>query len=336
MIPVLQNVKLEIYDGQFYATGDNSEIHCVNSIDIKSKETLAFCVNFQMLLSILKSIKNQDVDVSVSSKNMKLKHKNGEFDLPLDSVKEFPSMQSSEFKKKAVIDGASLKSSLKVANKFILNSDLEAMANISIEIAKRITIRSTNKQILFEDRIKGSGDEEMILLSGKSSTAIFPLIPDDEINVKYNRDKIFFKSERREIMVVQQNGDFPVAQFNNIMDSFKKAEHLEVDFGQLLTALRRVSILSAKEKTNSVRFDIGKKELELTCDNTMTHSKAHELLRARFSKNVLLGFNAKFLIEVLGVFDENAKFYINEANCFCLKSKKKKGLIAPVILAKDA
>ena len=61
-------------------------------------------------------------------------------------------------------------------------------------------------------------------------------------------------------------------------------------------------------------------------------TKAQETIKAKFSDSKTLAFNVKFLIEVLGVFEKDSTFLINAANCFCIKSKKKKGLISPMLV----
>ena len=331
MIPICQSVKIEIYENTLFITGTNTEINCINKSKIKADVKVDFCVNFSKLISILKSIKNQEVNFKLSDNALQLIHDKGVLKLPTEPSREFPNPENEEFKKKAKVNGAQLKSALKVANKFVLNSELEAMANISLQVGKKIIVRSTNRTTLFQEKIKGKGDSQMILISGKASNSIFTLIEDEEVQMRYNSNKIFFKFKDREIMVVQQQGDFPVTEFDRIADSIDEAEKLEIDYDEFIDSLKRTSILSSKA-TSKVIFDISKKKLQLSCDDIDMSTKAQETIKAKFSDSKTLAFNVKFLIEVLGVFEKDSTFLINAANCFCIKSKKKKGLISPMLV----
>lgn len=332
IIPILECIKIEILDNKMYLIGDNAEINCVNILEIWTQEKLSFCVNFNMLLSIVKNIHNQEIEFKVDDKQVQIFHKKGDFKLPVFSANEFPEIKKGDLSKKVKLKGAALKSALKVANKFILNSDLEPMSNISIEIGKKTIIRSTNKVCLFEEKIKGEGDAQNLLISGKASTAIYNLIQDKELELNYNENRLFISSENRHIIILQQQGDFPVVMFDKILHSTEGSEDLIVDFDEFITSLKRTTILSSSDHDNLVKLDITPVDIELSCDNKDISTKAHETIPATFNGERTVGYNAKLLIEILSVFDKKVDFSINANNFFCMNSKKKKGLIACVLL----
>jgi len=282
-----------------------------------------------MLLTILKSINSGSVELSILLKKINIRHSKGSFDIPQDNMAEFPNLKTDSFQKEVVLDGDDFKSALKVANKFTLNIDLEAVSNISIQIGKDVTIRSTNKICLFEEKIKGKGDKGNLLFSGKSSNSIVSLLENDRVVMKYNNNMVFFKFGSKEITVVQQHGEFPLYMFDKIMSSFKEAKKLDVDFEEFFTSLKRTSILSDKSEHNPVRFDIKKKSLLMTCVNRTISGQAEETIKASFGEKKTVGYNSKYLIEILSVFDLQSQFSLNKVYCFCIKSGKKKGLIAP-------
>lgn len=332
IIPILECVKIELLDNKLYLVGDNTEINCVNILDIWSEEKISFCVNFTMLLSILKNVIGQELQFKIDDKQVKIIHKKGDFKLPIFQAKDFPEIRRGDLKKKVILNGADFKDSLKVASKFILNINLEPMANISIEIGKKTTIRSTNKICLFEERIKGKGHEQTLLISGKACAGILTLLEDGKIEMQYNDNRVFIKTKNREIIILQQNGVFPLKMFNKILSSMKKSEELEVDFEDLNIALKRTSTLSQDEKSNLVKLEFTPADIEISCENEAMSSRAHETIKCNFTDERAVGYNSKVLLEILSVFDSKVKFSINEFNALCLNSKKKKGLIAPLLL----
>jgi DNA polymerase III sliding clamp (beta) subunit (PCNA family) len=334
IVPILQCVKIDITEKEIQVTGDNHEVRCKNSEILKSEVEVAFCVNYSMLLAALRTIKNQEITIKVDSKMMSIIHAQGDFEIPLEDATLFPDAKGEKLKLKAEVSAKALKKTLKIANKFVINDDLEPMSNLSIEIGKKIIIRSTNRISLFQETIKGGGDEAHILISGKTSTAIHSLMEEEEdlIQLKYNSNTIFFKFGKKEVSAIQQAGNFPVQVFNKIIETIESATKIELDKDKLLTSIRRVSTLSSKEKVQTVKLIFTKDNLNLSCDNLNSSSKVQEDLPIKTEKEFTIGFNSKLLVEVLSVFEKNAEFGIGQQNMFCINEKKRKGLIAPVLL----
>ena len=334
VVPILQNVKLEFTGKKLYATGENLEINCKSSMKLYS-EKINVCVPFTMLLATLKTVTDKEVSISISSKVMLITHKKGKFKIPAESSKKFPVIEKEQFDKAASFNPKAFKSSIKVANKFILSDDIAAISNISISIGKKVFIRSTDKSRLFEEVIKGSGDEGNILISGRSSVALFSLIEDseDEIKIKFNSEKIHFQFDNSEVIVVQQNGNFPTAIFGKILDCMKQAEKLTLNHKELLTSLRRVSVLSTREKAPIVRLDLTKKEANISCENIAFSTKSEEKIEIKFDSKRTIGYNYKYLIEILSIFEKEPELFVDERNSLFIKYKKKIGCLAPVMLS---
>jgi DNA polymerase III sliding clamp (beta) subunit (PCNA family) len=202
-------------------------------------------------------------------------------------------------------------------------------------VGEKTIIRSTNQVSLFQETIKGGGDEAQILLGGAASTAIQSLIQDGvDIKLKYNDSFVFFKIGSMKVMAVQQTGQFPVKAFETIMDSFKSAKKMKADYVKILTAVKRVSSLSGKEKAPTMRWSVGDNNLVVTCKSLSTNSEVKENLSVKFKGEAVIGFNPKLIVEILNVFDIDSSFSINDKNCLCIQSGKKMGLIAPMLLDK--
>ena len=334
LVPILQCVKIEVSKDQIQVTGDNHEVRCKNSEVLKSEDEIDFCVNFQMLLSALRTIKNQEITLKIDDKMLAIVHKQGDFKISLEDAAVFPAPKSEKLKNKAEVDAKAFKRTLKIANKFIINDDLEPISNLSIEIGKKMTIRSTNRVSLFQETIKGGGDEGRILISGKTSTAIHTLMEDEEdkVELRFSDNVIFFKFGKKEVSAIQQSGNFPIEVFNKIIKNIEQATKIELNKDKLMTSIRRVSTLSSKEKTQTVKLIITKDNMNLSCNNVNSSSSVQEDLAIKTTKELTIGFNSKLLVEVLSVFEKDAEFGIGAQNMLCINEKKRKGLIAPVLL----
>jgi DNA polymerase III sliding clamp (beta) subunit (PCNA family) len=200
---------------------------------------------------------------------------------------------------------------------------------VSFEIGENIKIRSTNKVALFIDEVDGSGDEAHILISGPSCNALQGLITDSKTEILYNDSSVFFKNDETEVMIVQQQGNFPIAMFNTIIENGKNSSRFKVDFQEFITSIKRTSILSAKEKFSPLKLNIKDKKVEFSFDNINTSSRANETIKGKFKSDLLIGFNHRFLLEILSVFDSDCVFKISDNNFFCIQDGNKFGILAP-------
>lgn len=334
-VPILQSVKLDFEKEDLYATGTNFEITCINAFKLpeNSKKT-TFCANFAMLFSIIKSISDEDITIDVKSNSViNIIYGKGNFEMPYENSDEFPETKRESFKSEAQAEGKAFRNSLKVANRFVMNDDIDAMSNISIEVGKKIYIRSTDKTRLFEEKVKGKGDKQNILISGKSSVAIFNLLEEcEEIKMKYNDNTIYFKFDNKEIFVLQQQGNFPVYAFKKILGTIGDADILKVDIKSLVTSMRRVSLIMSKEKNKSVRLDISKNKVLVSCRSIETSKKAEETVSVGFKGEKSVAFNQKYLIEILSVFDKQPDLFIDKNGFLFISQKKMVGVLAPVQL----
>lgn len=338
LIPVLQNVKLDFTSETITSTGNNLEVNCSSEMDqallTSLKAPLSICLNYTMLLAIVKSISDEELTLNATSKNVTITHKKGNFNLPIVSSDEFPTPDSEKFTKTASVSGKSFRSALKVANKFILSEDLDAMANISISIGKKVFVRSTDRNRLFEEKIKGKGDAGDILIGGKASMAIHSLLEEteDNIEIKYNNIAIYFKFKNKKVTIVQQQGSFPLAAFDKVLSLIKESKPLSINVKSLVTALKRVSIMSSKEKFSTVRLDISKKDMVVSCESDLTATKAKESVESKFPEKRLIGYNYKYLIEILSIFEKEPELFIDSRGCLFIQYKKKVGAISPIQL----
>jgi len=334
VVPILQCVKIEFNNNEIKVIGENLEVYCSNVMSADVKISNSLCVNYSLLMSAIKSVPDKDISMSFLKNAIKIYHKKGEFKFPSFSSKEFPEQEKNTFSKKAKLDSNSFKSAIKVANKFILDDDVSAMGNICIDIGKKVFVRSTDRNRLFEEKIKGKGDEEEILISGKSSVCLFSLIEDsEELNISYNSQKIFFKFDQSEVIVIQQQGKFPLTIFNKVLSCINDADLLKLDIKEFLTSLKRVSIFSVKEKTPVIRLEIDKKEALLSCNSVLLETRAEEAIPVSFKKKKLIGYNYRYLIEILSIFDDEPELYIDGRNCLFIKQKKKIGALSPIMLS---
>lgn len=333
-LPILENVKLDFKDNKLFATGDNLAIRCINSVDLVGFDNLSVCVNAPMLLSVLKTSVGDEINLHFTNNKLTIKHKKGVFNLPTIPSNEYPEIKKEEFDSKAKVNSEAFKNSLKVANKFISNEDVDAMSNIHIQLGKEIYVYSTDRARLFKELIKGSSDDGSILLNGKTSLSLFSLIDvNDELELHYNESKMYLKFGSKEVFITQQSGKFPSAQFDRILDTIEESKSLKLNMNSFIDALKRVSVLSSKDPSSSVKLVIEKNNINLSCENVDFANSASESFSCKSKIDKTVGYNYKYLIEILSVFEDDAELFLQKkSNLLFIKQKKKIGALAPILL----
>lgn len=341
LIPVLECVHISVLNDCIEFTGNNTEVACTTTLNHYSEDTVNGCVKFSTIVSMLRSIGDEDILITFEYKIIRVKHSKGSFKLPLFSGDDYIFFnQGMDGIGKCIIDGDRMKTALKYANKFTVNSDLEPTANILISINDDIVVKATNKMILFEENIGSSnnGDNKDLLISPVASIALTNLIDnDDDVVVRYNDNSITLvcNSEsgdvKKEIIIIQQQGEFPVVMFDKIMSMINESTSISIDTVQFQKSLKRISNITNKEY-NLVKFIINKSFLSINCDDMNINTSGVEELNCVFDREQTIGFNANFLKEVLTVFNENVKMSLTDKGHFCFVSGTKKGFLAPVLL----
>ena len=88
--------------------------------------------------------------------------------------------------------------------------------------------------------------------------------------------------------------------------------HLKVNPKELHTAIDRVSVV-ATEKTRAVRLQVSKKQIKLSV-NSPDAGTAEEVIEAESNGEVEIGFNSKYLLDVLSNYSDNETILISMEN----------------------
>ena len=105
-------------------------------------------------------------------------------------------------------------------------------------------------------------------------------------------------------------GDFP--DYHQVIPS-KSERVASIDAANLLAALRRVSVVSS-ERTRGVKLQLDAQRLELTAINPDVGEAAEELDVEYDGEPVSIGFNSRYLMDVLGVLpvDKRVELGLND------------------------
>lgn len=122
---------------------------------------------------------------------------------------------------------------------------------------------------------------------------------DQDLAISASKNHIFFRQGGNLLLSRLIDGTYP-----NYQQVVPKDPGQEVTLNReaLLGALRRVSVL-ARDKTNAIRFRFAPGRLLLTAENPDLGEAEEEILADYQGEEMAVGFNARYLLDVLGAMD---------------------------------
>ncbi len=180
------------------------------------------------------------------------------------------------------------------------------------------------------------GGENSFLLPKKVLTELLKLMENEEgatysFSVKDNQ--LAFIHDREVIVSRKIDGKFP-----NYQQVIPTDNHLKVTVNTqaLIQALTRVALL-ADEKSKMVRFEIKTGSLTLVSDHTELGGAVEEVEIAYKGDEVRIGLNAKYILDVLNVIEEDEVILnLKDQNHSCLltigEDKDYKSIVMPMRL----
>ncbi len=122
---------------------------------------------------------------------------------------------------------------------------------------------------------------------------------DQDLAISASKNHIFFRQGGNLLLSRLIDGTYP-----NYQQVVPKDPGQEVTLNReaLLGALRRVSVL-ARDKTNAIRFRFAPGRLLLTAENPDLGEAEEEILADYQGEEMAVGFNASYLLDVLGAMD---------------------------------
>ncbi len=199
-----------------------------------------------------------------------------------------------------------------------------SMSGVLLEIAdKKLTMVGTDGHRLacYEKAITAEHciEKASVILSKKLLLELRKLLETGTLGLRavFQEKHAVFKNNEVTLTGRLIEGTFP--NYKQVVpERSPESRQVKVARDDLMHALRRVSLLS-DERNHGVKMHVSWGQMKLNSQDS-EWGDAHEIIKADFKgEEVTLGFNANYLVEVLGVMDEEkVQVDINESLGPCL------------------
>lgn len=333
VVPILENFLFEIEKNVLTVTASDLQTSMITEINVESKEKGSIAVPARILLDTLKNLPDQPVTFSIdeSTYSIEISSDNGRYKLSGENATDFPKVPAVSHDFSSVISSDVLARA--VNNTIFATSSDElrpAMTGVYVSLGeKNTTFVATDGHRLVRYRradIK-SDNGNAIIIPRKALNLLKATLPTEntEVSIDFNMSNAFFKFGSIRMICRLIDERFP--DYENVIPAQNPIK-MTISRTDLLGSLRRIAIY-ANKTTHQVRLKITGSELQVSAEDLDFSNEANERLSCEHEgEDIEIGFNAKFIIEMLSNLDtDQVKLNMSAPN--------KAGVILPVEKDKD-
>ena len=320
VVPILENFLFEVSEGLLTVSASDLQTSMITEIPVDSKTKGSIAVPAKILLDTLKNLPEQPVTFSIdeSTYSIEISSDNGRYRLSGENATDFPKVP-------AVKNGYSVEMSADVLNRAIA-STLFAASNDELKPAMTgvyLLLSETNATFVATDghrlvkfrRVDVASDmANNIIIPKKALNLIKSSIPTDRsmIKLEFNASNAFFSFGNLKMICRLIDERFP--DYENAIP-VNNPNKMVISKNDFYNSLRRISIY-ANKTTHQVRLKIAGSELQISAEDLDFSNEANERLSCEYEgEDIEIGFNARFLLEMLNNLDcENVELQLSAPN----------------------
>lgn len=300
-LPVLYNVFLKAEGDKVFLTATNIDVTVRTSVQATVSREGGTTLPARRLTSIIRELPATDIEINVDDKDVAtIKAGSSRFKIIGISDEEFPALPSLEEGKTYSVDqgifrrmllstsyAASHEESRYVLNGVLLNFKEDKLNMVATD-GRRMALYE--EPVEFPDELAG----DYIVPSTAVNELLKTLGAEGKMRIVAGQNQITFEFDDIYIVSKLIEGTFP--NFRQVIPSACE-ERVMVEREQLLTAIKRVSLVS--DKSNTVNLVFSKNHLELQA-SAQDIGEASETLAVKYSgKEIKISFNPEYLMDCL-------------------------------------
>ncbi len=327
VVPILENFLFELDKGSLTVTASDLQTSMITELQVESKEKGSIAVPARILLDTLKNLPEQPVTFSIdeSTYSIEIISDNGRYKLSGENATDFPKVPNVSNDFTAELSSEVLSRAINNTIFATSNDELRpAMTGVYVNLGeKNTTFVATDGHRLVRYRrtdVK-SDNGNAIIIPRKALNLLKATLPTEntEVSVNFNMSNAFFKFGNIRMICRLIDERFP--DYENVIPSGNNIK-MTISRTDLLGALKRISIY-ANKTTHQVRLKITGSELQISAEDLDFSNEANERLSCEHeNEDIEIGFNAKFLVEMLSNMD-------SEQVRLTMSAPNKAGVILP-------
>lgn len=310
VVPILENFLFEISDGNLTVTASDLQTSMITELQVEAKEDGSIAIPAKILLETLRNLPEQPVTFSIDSNtySIEINSDNGRYKLAGENATDFPKIPT-------VSDGYSVNVSSEVLGRAINNTIFAtsndelrpAMTGVYVKLDETNTtfVATDSHRLIRYRRVDVASDMgHSMIIPRKALTLLKATLPAEitNVNLEFNASNAFFNFNQVKMICRLIDERFP--DYENVIP-LDNENNVVVKKDELLSSLKRIAIY-ANKTTHQVRLKITGSELMISAEDLDFSNEANERLSCEHDgEDLEIGFNAKFLVEMLSNIDSD-------------------------------
>ena len=305
-IPILVNLLIEARPGGIEIRATDLDLSITSFCDAEVLEPGALCLPAKKLFEIVRALPEAEVELKRGEKEqVTLTCERSRFRLNGVATENFPEI-------KTIPDGAvslpaqifrtligrTIFASSTEESRFTLNGAKLEMGEEGI----RVVATDGHRLAFIEKKMPVTGQALDLLIPKKALAELARLSAeaDDQLEVAYHQNLLFFRFGNRVLTSRTLTGQFP----NYEMVLPKENHHrFVVESSRLAGALRRISLV-ADDRSHAIKVELLKDLLQITATTAEVGDGVEQLAVEYDGPEISIGFNVQYLLDFLAVINE--------------------------------
>lgn len=308
VLPILEDFLFDIKDSVLTVLATDLETSMSTTLDVDAKEDFKIAIPAKLLLNILKELPEQPITLSLDEVSfaVEITSDNGRYKLSGENGDDFPKVPQPEDTQVVNMPAYVLNMGINKTLFAVSNDELRpAMTGVFFQLNENgatFVATDAHKLVKYNRKDISVTTPSNFIVPKKALNLLKSALPNNEteITLFYNNTNAFFVVDNVRLICRLIDQRFP--DYNNVIPK-DNPNLLSIHRDDFLGSLRRTTIFSNKT-THQVVLRITGNSLSVSAQDLDFSNEASEQLACEFNGNDMeIGFNARFLIEMLNTMD---------------------------------
>ena len=310
IVPILENFLFQIDQNQLTVTASDLQTVMITTLTIESGDSGAIAVPARLLLDTLRGLPDQPITFKIDKDTFgtEIITENGRYKLSGENPIDFPKVPQVTKSISVSIPADVLGSAIANTIFAVSNDDLRpAMTGVYVQLSSEYTnfvATDGHRLIRYRRTDMKSEHESTMIIPRKALTLLKATLPSDDTTVTadFSSANAFFSFNNIRMICRLIDERFP--DYENAIPQ-NNPNVMTINRSEFLGSLKRISIYSNKT-THQIRLKLAQNDLVISAEDLDYSNEANEKLMCDYEgEEMEIGFNAKFMVEMLGNISSN-------------------------------
>lgn len=310
IVPILENFLFQIDQNQLTVTASDLQTVMITTLTIESSEMGAIAIPARLLLDTLRGLPDQPITFKIDKDTFgtEIITENGRYKLSGENPIDFPKVPQVTKSLSVSIPADVLGSAIANTIFAVSNDDLRpAMTGVYVQLSPAYTnfVATDGHRLIRYRRTDVTADtESTMIIPRKALNLLKSTLPSDDTTVTadFSSANAFFSFNNIRMICRLIDERFP--DYENAIPQ-NNPNVMTINRAEFLSSLKRIAIYSNKT-THQIRLKLASNDLVISAEDLDYSNEANEKLMCDYEgEEMEIGFNAKFMVEMLGNISSN-------------------------------